>query len=81
MYVPMTSFIQISMGNIHETSVEGMSLSGRSEVTLRLKVSHFATVPTLVYRGKVTSEDLVDGFGTTLNHRRNDPKLTFLCHS
>ena len=41
-------------------------------------MSHFATVSKSVYRGKVTSEYLVDDFETTLNHHRNDPKPIIL---
>ena len=36
----------------------------RSNVIFHPKMSYFATVPTSVYWGKVTSEDLVDDFGT-----------------
>ena len=54
-----------------------MSLSGRANVTFALKMSHFATVPMLLYRGKVTAEHLVDDCETTLNHHRNKSKVTY----
>ena len=53
-------------------------LSGRSDVIFDPKVSHFATVPTILYTPKVSSEHLVDDCGTGLNHHRNDPKVTIL---
>ena len=53
------------------------SLQGRANVTFALKMSHFATVPMLLYRGKVTAEHLVDDCETTLNHHRNKSKVTY----
>ena len=53
-------------------------LSGRSEVIFDPKVSHFATVPTILYPPKVSSEHLVDDCGTGLNHHRSDPKPILL---
>lgn len=41
-----------------------MSLSGRSKVTFAPKVSHFATVPMILYPPKVSLGHLVDDFGT-----------------
>ena len=58
-----------------------MSLSGRANVTFALKMSHFATVPMLLYRGKVTAEHLVDDCETTLNHHRNKSKVTYHTHT
>lgn len=43
---------------------KGTSSLSRSNVIFHPKMSYFATVPTSVYWGKVTSEDLVDDFGT-----------------
>ena len=54
-----------------------MSLSGRANVTFALKMSHLATVPMLLYRGKVTAEHLIDDCGTPLNHHRNKSKVTY----
>ena len=52
---------------------------GCFEVILQSKVSHLAIVPKSVYRGKVTSEHLVDDCGTPRRQHRSDPKVTFLC--
>ena len=54
---------------------KGTSSLSRSDGTFHPKVSHFATVPTSLSGGKVTSEDLVDDCGTTPSHRRDDLKL------
>ena len=58
-----------------------MSLSGRSNVTFDPKVRHFTTVPMILYPPKVSSEHLVDDVGTSVNHHRNDPKVTILTKS
>ena len=58
-----------------------MSLSGRSNVTFDPKVCHFTTVPMILYPPKVSSEHLVDDVGTSVNHHRNDPKVTILIKS
>lgn len=54
---------------------KGTSSLSRSNVSFHPKVSPFATVPTSLSGGKVTSEDLVDDCGTTQNQRRDDLKL------
>ena len=58
-----------------------MSLSGRSNVTFDPKVCHFTTVPMILYPPKVSSEHLVDDVGASVNHHRNDPKVTILTKS
>ena len=56
-------------------------LSGRSNVTFAPKVCHFTIVPMILYPPKVSSEHLVDDVGTSVNHHRNDPKVTILTKS
>ena len=55
-----------------------ISSSGRSNVIFNPEMTYFATVPTSLSGGKVTSEYLVDDFGTTRNQRRSDPKVIIL---
>ena len=60
----MTFFKNNNFMPISFLGLDYMSLLGRSKVTFDPKVSHFATVPKSVYRGKVTLGHLVDDCGT-----------------
>ena len=61
-----------------ELSKKVTLLLSLSEVIFDPKVSHFATVPTILYPPKVSSEHLVDDCRTGLNHHRSDPKPIIL---
>ena len=70
--------LQYIKNALYNYSFLDMSLSGRSNVTFDPKVCHFTTVPMILYPPKVSSEHLEDDVGTSVNHHRNDPKLTIL---